>query len=81
MFLSQNPPQGQGILDLNDLYHSISGIGIIIDQASKEGEIGGNEIGENSALSNELSRSQNIINNYDGGYNKIYLIEMKEPLP
>lgn len=81
MFMNQNPPQGQGILDLNDLYHSINGVGIIIDQTNKEGEIGGNDIGENSALSNELSRSQNIINNYDGGVNKIYLIELKEPLP
>ena len=53
----------------------------MIDQTNKEGEIGGNDIGENSALSNELSRSQNIINNYDGGLNKIYLIELKEPLP
>ena len=81
MFMNQNPPQGQGILDLNDLYHTIDGVGVIIDLSSKESEIGGNEIGENSALSNELSRSQNIINNYDGGFNKVYLIELKEPLP
>ena len=52
MFMNQIPPQGQGILDLNDLYHTINGVGVIIDLSSKESEIGGNEIGENSALSN-----------------------------